>query len=322
MRPITLFDTGIASNNAGDEIIMDAVRDIVRALFPRAFLYRVPTHDVISGPSRRLAAKSALGIVGGSNLLKPRLMRHPLWHLRLADAFALRDIVLLGVGYQNYDVPPTAFTRWFLGRILHPRFIHSVRDSYTATHLRRIVPNVVNTSCPTTWTLTPAHCATIPAQRAREALTFLTFYNRDPAADGALLDLLVRRYERVHFWPQQYEDLIYLRSLGDRPISIVAPTVADYDAFLDAHAVDVVGSRLHGGIRALQRRRRALVLAIDNRAREIARDTGLPVADRSDLAAVERWIAEPAPTRMHLPDDAIAAWKSQFAGLAAEMEAA
>jgi hypothetical protein len=41
--------------------------------------------------------------------------------------------------------------------------------------------------------------------------------------------------------------------------------------------VDFVGARLHGGIRALQRGRRTLTIALDNRAREIAGDTGMPV---------------------------------------------
>jgi hypothetical protein len=94
---------------------------------------------------------------------------------------------------------------------------------------------------------------------------------------------------------------------------MVPPSVAEYSALLDSEPVDVVGSRLHGGIRALQRGRRAQIMAIDNRAREIARDTGLSVLERDDLAGLRRWIENPAPLRLELPRQAIAEWRESFA---------
>ena len=41
MLPIVLFDTSVASNNLGDEIIMDAVERIVRQTLPDVYAFRV-----------------------------------------------------------------------------------------------------------------------------------------------------------------------------------------------------------------------------------------------------------------------------------------
>ncbi len=82
---------------------------------------------------------------------------------------------------------------------------------------------------------------------------------------------------------------------------------------LDHEDVDFVGARLHGGIRALQRGRRALIVPVDNRAAEISKSTVLPVASRDEPEAIERWILDPQPTRIVLPWSAIAQWKAQFA---------
>lgn len=52
--------------------------------------------------------------------------------------------------------------------------------------------------------------------------------------------------------------------------------------------IDYVGTRLHGKIRVLNREKRAIILAVDNRAIEIANDTALPVVRREDIQ--KSWI--------------------------------
>jgi polysaccharide pyruvyl transferase WcaK-like protein len=93
----------------------------------------------------------------------------------------------------------------------------------------------------------------------------------------------------------------------------LGPTLAAYDAVLQAGPVDFVGNRLHGGIRALQKGRRALILSLDNRAAEIARDTCLPVISlENGLTALDDWLRRPDPIEIVLPKPAIAAWREQF----------
>ena len=110
----------------------------------------------------------------------------------------------------------------------------------------------------------------------------------------------------------------YLREIGAEGYTPIAPDVAEYDRILVEQDVDFIGARLHGGIRALQHGRRALVIPVDNRATEIGKSTALPVISRQDPAAIERWIDNPGPTRIVMPWGAIARWREQFGVQAAE----
>jgi hypothetical protein len=127
-----------------------------------------------------------------------------------------------------------------------------------------------------------------------------------------LLEILLQNYEEVVLWPQQTDDFAYVQQLNGGRINYLAPNLAAYTEFLRDNNVDYVGSRLHGGIRALQMGKRSLILAVDNRAMEIANNTGLPVVKRENVTAIDRWIKTPEPTRIRLPNEAIAEWLGQF----------
>jgi polysaccharide pyruvyl transferase WcaK-like protein len=76
--------------------------------------------------------------------------------------------------------------------------------------------------------------------------------------------------------------------------------------------IDYVGNRLHAGIRALQHGRRTIIVAIDNRAREMGQDFALPTVDRTDIERLEHLVPAPFETAVKLPNEAIARWKAQF----------
>lgn len=59
---------------------------------------------------------------------------------------------------------------------------------------------------------------------------------------------------------------------------------------------------------------RSLIIAIDNRARQIGEDTGLPVLEREDgyLLKMADWINHPVKTEINLPWTSIDKWKKQF----------
>jgi hypothetical protein len=127
--------------------------------------------------------------------------------------------------------------------------------------------------------------------------------------------ILKEVYPEVHFWPQQPRDLSYLDEIagGLDGIHVLAPSLAAYDALLGAGPVDVVGTRLHGGIRGLRHARRVLVVAIDNRATEIGRETGLAVIARADVPkSLRTRLLSEWPTRLHLPKAEVAAFLGQF----------
>jgi hypothetical protein len=212
--------------------------------------------------------------------------------------------------------PSDLYTRWILQRVLSSDFTHSVRDSYAFDKIQVAGRRVVNTACPTMWSLTDSHCQTIPRRKAKVAVTTLTFYRPDPQMDGKMLCFLKDNYTKVYFWVQQSENETYFRSLGVSGICTIGRNPASFDAVLDNEDYDFIGTRLHGGIRALQKGRRSLIIGIDNRAAEIGRDTGLPVIDRKDCERVSDWIHGGAPTTIALPHRQIAAWKAQFTGAA------
>jgi polysaccharide pyruvyl transferase WcaK-like protein len=309
---INMFDTGIDSDNLGDHFIMDAVWEAVRPLFPQADYVCTPTHRRASLSTMAANRRAALSIVGGTNILKSHMLVRGNWRLTPLDYLAWRNVVLLGVGWQHYGGQADFATRLFFRSVLSSTILHSVRDLHTYEHVREVIPNVVYTACPTMWTLDRQHCRQIPVRKARHAVFAVTYYRPAPEHDRAVFNLLQRHYETVYFWPQQADDMQYLQEIGVTGFVPIPPDVRDYDRLLDTVDIDFIGARLHGGIRALQRRRRALIIPVDNRAAEISVSTDLPVASRTDIDAIERWILEPRPTALNLPTAGIEEWKNQF----------
>jgi polysaccharide pyruvyl transferase WcaK-like protein len=320
---INMFDTAIDSDNVGDHFIMDAVWEAVRPLFPDADYIRTPTHRRATLLELREGRKADLSVVGGTNILKSHMLVRGNWRITPLDYLNWRDVVLAGVGWQQYGRSgPDAATRLFFRKVLSKKWLHSVRDMHTFENLRPHVPNIVYTACPTMWMLDDAHCQSIPVHKARDVIFAVTYYRPAPEEDRKVFEMLKRHYRTVYVWPQQERDVPYLQEIGASGYVPIAPTVADYDRLLAGGDVDFVGARLHGGIRALQHRRRALIIPVDNRATEISYSTALPVASRSEPEAIERWITQPEPMKLTLPTEAIERWKGQFRQAAPTMATA
>jgi len=310
---VNVFDTAIDSDNLGDQIIMDSVWDIIRDLFPTATFMQTPSHRRASLAQLRAGGAADLSIVGGTNILKSHMLIRSNWRITPLDYFYWRNVVLLGVGWQQYGGEADAATRLFFKLILSKSRLQSVRDMHTFGKLSPHVPNVIYTACPTMWELDEQRCTRISVRKARNAVFAVTYYRPAPEHDRRIFEILKSRYEKVFFWPQQDRDIPYLRELGlaDQVLPIERD-VAHYNRVLAEGDVDFIGARLHGGIRALQYGRRALIIPVDNRAIELGRSTHLPIISRDDPAAIQHWIDNPSPTRVVLPTDAIRQWKEQF----------
>lgn len=312
MKTITLFDTSAASDNLGDQIIVQAVQDVIQDILPDAYVYTVATHEHITRASKELLHKSEFSIVAGTNILASNMEARVLWKLFPWDAFAFDHAILFGCGWLNYMKPPNAYSRWMLSRVLSSKYLHAVRDGYAEQRIAALGKRVVNTSCPTMWQLTPEHCATIPKKKAASAVITFTHYLGKPDIDRKFAELVKAHYGTVYFWPQQREDMAYFQTLGVSGYQLVNPSLQSYNRLLEDNDIDFIGARLHGGIRALQKRRRALILKMDIRATEIAKGTDLPVVDRTDFDYMERWIEGPSETVIRLPQAAIDSWKAQY----------
>ena len=236
---------------------------------------------------------------------------------KMKNAFRKTHIVLLGVGWFQYQNKPDLYTKLLFKTLLDNKMMHSVRDSYTKQMLESIgIKNVLNTACPTMWGLTPEVCSDIPVFKADSVVTTLTNYRFQAEYDQKMLQMLLDNYKEVYVWLQAIEDYTYLKQLpeinNDR-LHIVAPTLTAYEALLRRGNIDYVGTRLHGGIKALNCKCRTLILAVDNRALEISKDTALPVFERStDINIIADKINSSWETNIDLPSENIAHWKSQF----------
>lgn len=313
MKKLAIFDTSIATSNVGDFIIMDAVNRELHELFSGDYFTHVPTHDIIGPIARRHARAADISFVGGTNLLCPHWFITNQWKIGKSDFWRVGHPVLLGVGWQKYRRSTDIFTAWLLQFLLNKQFKHSVRDAYTQQRLAGAgVTNVINTGCVTTWRLTPDHCKDIPSQKSDSVVLTVTCYDKKPEVDRAWIDLVCSKYKHVYFWPQMTDDEPYFKSICNRDVTWIGGNLTAYDKFLASTDVDFIGTRLHGGIRALQHKRRALILEVDNRAKEMGKDTNLPTCDRGDLDKISQMIDVSAEIKLRLAMDNIHAWKAQF----------
>lgn len=315
---------GAPSTNLGDLIIQDAVSREIARLFPNSEKYHYATHSPLT--KERLASLREMDVilVGGTNLLTSRFRPwnrwseayqcwSNQWSINLFDAMKIRKAILLGAGWVQYQGEPDFFTKLMYGSALSKQGFHSVRDAYSSEKLKEAgVSNVLNTGCVTMWGFAEMDMTTIPETKAENALVMLTDYKKDHEIDRRLLQTLKERYKEVYAWPQGTEDAPYLKELEYSGV-VLERSLQGLDDFVRFNpSFDYIGTRLHGGMRCLQNQRRALIIEVDNRAAEIAKDTGLPTVKRDDFATINAWIDGAKRPSIRLPLDAIAQWRGQF----------
>lgn len=316
-----LFDVATASDNLGDAIIMDYCKKQIRdiTVLP-SFFVCIPTYLEMGKTARCMCKNNPNAkFVCGTNLLKSTMLIHKLWHIGLKDAAVIKNVCLMGVGWINYQnklMDPLTKLMWLTLLRKNTKYMHSVRDKYTENRLRDMgIDNVIYTGCPTMWNLTPEKLSTIPTEKGKDCITTLTFYNRNVDQDRAMIEICKANYRTVYFWIQSNEDLKYLKSLTDTDtIKIIGPSLEEYDDTLrELESVDYIGTRLHGGVRALNFGRRAIIVGIDNRATEISNDTGLLVIKRENVTGhLSEMVNANLSYTINLPWDNISKWKKQF----------
>lgn len=313
---VVLLDPSCGGANLGDSIIADAVVREIRTAAPHAFLIRLSLHQGLTAVQHRYLRDADLIVVAGSNVLTPRFT--PLrslnrWKLSYLDILRMPALMLAGVGWSRIGADVTVLGRLILRHLLSQHLLHSVRDDLTRLQLLDVgISNVENTSCPSMWQLTPDHLARVPMRKAPSVLTTLTDYDRSPLADRVMLESLREHYERVILWPQGRGDVRYLRRLVAGGIEVLPPTrEALENALTKLGPIDYVGTRLHCGIRSLQLCRRTLILAVDHRALEIAKDTCLPALARNVVHRLPELIHKDLPCDIRLPQARIDRWRRE-----------
>ena len=145
---------------------------------------------------------------------------------------------------------------------------------------------------------------------AKCAVTTLTDNKRHEEFDRSMLESLLKLYDKVYIWFQGVNDKDYFESLKIKGVRPLPLDLKDYTCFLYDGTGDVeyVGTRLHGGIRALQCGIKATIFAVDHRAIDMARDFSLPVFGINEINNIEAIIKKPRSV-IQLPHESIAKWK-------------
>lgn len=310
-----MYDTSVMSGNRGDDIIMDGVRSELENIFPLSFFINVPTHDYPSIEAKKLFEKVPLSFVGGTNLLSANMDIYNQWKVVPEHIGPDHNVVLMGVGWWQYQKDINSYTAELLNRVLSKKYYHSVRDEYTKKKLNSIgILNVINTGCPTLWRLkNPIY----QVGHNDSAIFTLTDYSKQPEQDTILIDILRQKYKNLYFWIQGTRDYSYLMELCSNQINdihIIPPTLQAYDHFLrNNQNIDYIGTRLHAGIRALQYGISVLIISIDNRAREMGRDFNLPIIKRDEINTLGEIIqTNYNKIILTLPTEQIEKWCQQF----------
>jgi len=314
MKKILLFDTSICTENLGDYLIMESLKLELRNIFQNDFFIHVPTHDKLWKNSFEQIKKSDFLFVCGTNLLSSNMNSYNQWKINLFDSLFLKNIILMGVGWWQYQKKPNIYTKKLLNKILHRGYLHSVRDNYTLNKLKSIgIKNVINTGCPTLWHLTKKHCESIPTKKAENVLFTFTNYNQNYNLDLKLFEILKRNYRKLYFWPQSFDDLKYANEISKKNIILINPNLKALDEILDSNIdLDYVGTRLHSGIRAMQFKRRTIIIGIDNRAIELSKDSYITLIKRDEIDFLTEKINSNFETKISLPCKHIEKWKKQF----------
>lgn len=260
-----------------------------------------------------------MGFVLGTNLLRNKIRfrgRKNQWAINFYDCLFMKPAILMGVGWNKYSGKIDLKSKFFYKRALNDKYTHSVRDNYTKQKLFECgIENVINTGCPSLWCLSEKHTEQLPTQKARNVVFTLTDNTRSIEEDCKLIDILISHYEEVLFWPQGSEDLEYfhsLKNLKKSRIQILSCHLNSLDKALNINDIEYVGTRLHAGIRAIQKKKRSLIISIDNRATEMHKDFNLPVIGRNELELLPLKIETDRITSLNIPLESIKTWKDQF----------
>lgn len=313
MRKISVFDTTVSNYNLGNQIIMEAVYKHLKEIFPMDFFFKLPNME-ITDHTLQYIGWSDLLFFGGTNALCGEMNKYSQWGLNKKNYKKIKNIILMGMGWWQYQDVVNKYTRRLLESSLSSIYFHSVRDSYTEKKLNSIgLCNVINTGCPTLWDLTEQHCSVIPKRKSDEVVFTITDYMKNLSRDKAIFDELKKNYSKIHVWIQGMGDYEYLNSnLNCKDVTFIGPDLRYYDDFLSKNDVDYVGTRLHAGIRALQHKKRTIIIGIDNRAQEMKRDFNIPVVPESELYGLAEKLNSFLDIKIKLPVEQIERWKKQF----------
>ncbi|MCH5320900.1 MAG: polysaccharide pyruvyl transferase family protein [Eubacterium sp.] len=319
-----IFNTNIGSYNLGDNIICNSAKKELSNILNDYLCVDFPTHTPLfeiwqmTKRSGRYKAFSSfnLKLLFGTNIFTKNLFKPwPNFNLNVFNKHLYKDTVMVGVGSASGILNANNFTKYLYREILSKQYIHSTRDEITKKFIESLGSEykAINTGCPTMWSLTEEHCKQIPIKKSDSVVFTLTNNESDVESDKKLISLLLDCYKHLYFVPQSIGDIEYLEKINSKKnINILPSDIEAVGQFYENNDVDYVGSRLHGGIYAMQNKKRSIILSVDNRASDIAENYNINCIERSNLDAIYIKINSEFDTKINININLINEWKSQF----------
>lgn len=322
MENILLLDTAFASFNKGDDIIMECTRKELASLLENNFELNLPTHITSfhwyqvykNSTAYRTYADCKWKFIGGSNVMVPNLLTHyAQWNLNIFNYQPFIGTIMVGVGAgAGAEQGSNWYTRYIYQHMLNRDYYHSARDERSKLYMESLGLKAINTGCVTMWMLTPEHCAQIPTQKAEKVVFTITAGCFDER-DQIMLDVLLRNYQEVYFWPQGHEDYDkFVKMNNSDKVHVLQASKEAYDNYLTNNDTDYVGTRLHGGVYAMRHKRRAIIIAIDERARAINEKNHLNCIEKDNIQQLDGMVNSEFATNIVMPFEEIQRWKKQF----------
>ena len=322
MENILLLDTAFASFNKGDDIIMECTRKELASLLENNFELNLPTHITSfhwyqvykNSTAYRTYADCKWKFIGGSNVMVPNLLTHyAQWNLNIFNYQPFIGTIMVGVGAgAGAEQGSNWYTRYIYQHMLNRDYYHSARDERSKLYMESLGLKAINTGCVTMWMLTPEHCAQIPTQKAEKVVFTITAGCFDEH-DQIMLDVLLRNYKEVYFWPQGHEDYAkFVKMNNSDKVHVLQASKEAYENYLTNNDTDYVGTRLHGGVYAMRHKRRAIIIAIDERARAINEKNHLNCIEKDNIQQLDGMVNSEFATNIVMPFEEIQRWKKQF----------
>lgn len=326
MKKVLLFDTAIATSNLGDEIILEGAKNGLEPVLYNSLNFRLGTHienySVIQMLHKSFKVKLFCDemdykFICGTNLLQNNIPRvNAQFMLKPFNADIYKNSILVGVGRIGDYKSMGKVAQLLYKKVLSKEFYHSVRDEETKKVIEQLGLKAINTGCPTLWCFTEEKCKSIPLNKSDKVVLSVSGYKsqKDSQKDKMMIETLRNNYKKVYAWIQTSEDEKYLRELVDADeynIEMIY-SLKKYSKVLSEKNIDYVGTRLHGGIYALQHNCRTLIISIDERANGFHETNNIPILKRSEIEKLDAVINSEIRTNIKVNHEAIKQFLNQF----------
>lgn len=328
MKKVVVFDTAIGTGNQGDDIIYNSIIDEMGYILDKSYIMRYGTHVMNYSPIQMMRMnkkdndklgfcnESNYKFICGTNLISHSLKSLvPQWQLNPFNTQLYKDSILIGVGSTRAINEINKYTKKLYSQVLSHKYIHSVRDEQTKERLTQLGFKAINTGCPTLWCMSAEKCARIPTKKSDKVVFTLSGHKHlsDRKFDQQFIDIIKKNYKKVWAWIQTIKDEEYIDSLDNTDNIEKIYSLNAYSKLLKEEDVDYVGTRLHGGIYAMQHEKRSIIVIIDHRAKGVYETNKINAIYRENVPIkLEELINSEIITNVVLPEKDIQEWKSQF----------